>query len=105
MTFLSDLLYVDIDTSGKEGLNITYRVWMQDAFPGATRRNIYVGQLYARGGVQRIYLNDIVNSYLYNNSYAYLNGAELDYGNRRKKCFDAKCPDEGRVCIHGEEVD
>ena len=74
MTFLSDLLYVDIDTTGKEGLNITYRVWMQDAFPGATRRNIYVGQLYARGEVQRIYLNDIVNSYLYNNSYAYLNG-------------------------------
>ena len=29
-------------------------------------------------------------------------GAELDYGNTRAKMFDIKCPDEGRVCIHGE---
>lgn len=34
--------------------------------------------------------------------YALLNGAELDYGNVRAKMFDAKCPDESRVCIHGE---
>lgn len=74
MTFLSDLLYVDIDTTGSQGDNITYSVYMQDAFPGAIKKTIYVGQLYTTGGVQRIYLNDIVNSYLYNNSYAYLNG-------------------------------
>ena len=42
---------------------------------------------------------------IYPSVYALLNGAELDYGNDRKKCFDAKCPDEGRVCIHGEVVD
>ena len=37
--------------------------------------------------------------------YALQNGAELDYGNIRAKKFDAKCPDEGRVSIHGEVVE
>lgn len=37
--------------------------------------------------------------------YALLNGAELDYGDTRAKQFDAKCPDAGRVCIHGEVVE
>lgn len=34
--------------------------------------------------------------------YALLNGGALDYGNARVKSFDAKCPDAGRVCVHGE---
>ena len=34
--------------------------------------------------------------------YALLNGGSLDHGETRAKCFDAACPDEGRVCIHGE---
>lgn len=34
--------------------------------------------------------------------YALRGGAELDYGEVRAKMFDAKCPDEGRVCIYGE---
>lgn len=34
--------------------------------------------------------------------YALQNGAELDYGEIRAKMFDAKCPDGGSVCIHGE---
>lgn len=37
--------------------------------------------------------------------YALQNGADLDYGKIRSKQFDAKCPDGGRVCIHGEIVD
>lgn len=37
--------------------------------------------------------------------YALLNGAELDYGNSRAKCFDAKCPDEGRVIVHAEVIE
>ncbi len=37
--------------------------------------------------------------------YALLNGAELDYGDTRAKLFDAKCPDEGRVCIHAEVIE
>ncbi len=37
--------------------------------------------------------------------YAIKNGAELDYGNKRAKMFDAKCPDEGRVIIHGEAAE
>jgi len=37
--------------------------------------------------------------------YALQNGAELDYGDTRGKLFDAKCPDECRVSIHGETVE
>lgn len=37
--------------------------------------------------------------------YALQNGAELDYGNARSRQFDARCPDGGRVCVHGEAVD
>ena len=37
--------------------------------------------------------------------YALQNGASLDYGDCRAKMFDAACPDEGRVCIHGEVTD
>ncbi len=37
--------------------------------------------------------------------YALQNGADLDYGNVRAKMFDAKCPDECRVCIHGEIIE
>ncbi|MBR3841469.1 MAG: TIGR04076 family protein [Erysipelotrichales bacterium] len=37
--------------------------------------------------------------------YALKNGAELDYGNTRSKQFDAKCPDGGRVEIHGEAIE
>ncbi len=37
--------------------------------------------------------------------YALLNGAELDYGPGRALEFDVKCPDGGRVCIHGEVIE
>ena len=37
--------------------------------------------------------------------YALKNGAELDYGDIRAKKFDAKCPDSGRVEIHGEVIE
>jgi hypothetical protein len=36
--------------------------------------------------------------------YALLNGATLDYGDTRAKMFDVKCPDEGRVKLHGEII-
>ena len=36
--------------------------------------------------------------------YALQNGAELDYGPGRAKKFDAKCPDGGRVSVHGEGI-
>ena len=42
---------------------------------------------------------------IYPSVYALQNGAALDYGGDRAKVFDAKCPDEGRVCIHGEVID
>ena len=37
--------------------------------------------------------------------YALLNGGCLDRGDGKAKAFDAKCPDEGRVCIHGEVME
>ena len=36
--------------------------------------------------------------------FALQNGAALDYGCKKDFQFDAKCPDGGRVCIHGEVV-
>lgn len=37
--------------------------------------------------------------------YTLGNGGSLDYGSGRSTCFDAKCPDGGRVWIHGEAVE
>lgn len=37
--------------------------------------------------------------------YALQNGADLDYGSARAKMFDAECPDECRVRIHGEVIE
>ena len=37
--------------------------------------------------------------------YVLLNGGELDKGDTRAKEFDIKCPDGGRVCIHGEVIE
>ena len=42
---------------------------------------------------------------IYPSVYALLNGAELDYGDIRARAFDAICPDEGRVRVHGEAID
>ena len=39
---------------------------------------------------------------IYPMMYALQNGAELDHGDTRTKAFDAKCPDGGKVSIHGE---
>ena len=38
-------------------------------------------------------------------TFALQNGADLDCGNVKAKQFDAKCPDGGRVCVHGESVE
>lgn len=37
--------------------------------------------------------------------YVLQNGGDLDCGDIRVKMFDAKCPDCGRVCIHGEVIE
>lgn len=37
--------------------------------------------------------------------FALQNGAELDYGDSRRKAFHACCPDESRVQIYGEIVE
>ena len=46
---------------------------------------------------------------LWNTVYPYVfalqNGATLDCGAFRSCSFDAKCPDGGRVCIHGEVLE
>lgn len=42
---------------------------------------------------------------IYPSVYALQNGADLDYGNDRMPMFNAKCPDEGRVVVHGERIE
>ncbi|MDD3919824.1 MAG: TIGR04076 family protein [Eubacteriales bacterium] len=42
---------------------------------------------------------------IYPSVYTLLNGGTLDHGETREKFFGAKCPDDGRVCIHGEVID
>ena len=37
--------------------------------------------------------------------FALRNGAALDCGDTRTKCFDAQCPDGGRVRVHGEALE
>ena len=37
--------------------------------------------------------------------FALQNGATLDYGEGKARMFDTRCPDGGRVCIHGEIVE
>lgn len=42
-------------------------------------------------------------AYLY--IFALQNGARLDKGDTKAKCFDVICPDGGRVHLHGEVVE
>jgi len=46
---------------------------------------------------------------LWNAAYPYVfalrNGAQLDCGDGKDTSFDVKCPDEGRVILHGEVID
>lgn len=37
--------------------------------------------------------------------YALCNGAVLDYGNDKAAMFDVKCPDGGRVTLHGARLE
>lgn len=72
MKYLSDLLYVDINTSGIVGENLEYQVWMENpTSSGTSDELIYTGHIWAIGDVQRIYLNDIISSHVYDNSYVY----------------------------------
>ena len=42
---------------------------------------------------------------IYPSVYALQNGATLDYGTGKARCFDAMCPDECRVHIYGEVME
>ena len=41
---------------------------------------------------------------IYPSVYTLLNGGELDYGEQRAPMFDLRCPDGGRIVVHGERV-
>ena len=62
------------------------------------------GQEYVVDGLCPPLCHELWSS-IYPMVYALLNGAELDHGDARARMFDAKCPDEGRVSIHGEVID
>ncbi len=42
---------------------------------------------------------------VYPSVFALLHGARLDCGDGKSTSFDAKYPDEGRVCVHGERLE
>ena len=42
---------------------------------------------------------------IYPSVYTLINGGSLDHGEGKTKTFDVKCPDEGRVLIHGEAIE
>ena len=44
-------------------------------------------------------------SVIYPYVFALQNGAVLDCGEGKARAFDARCPDGGRVCVHGEVAD
>lgn len=78
MKYLSDLLYVDIPTTNFKGENTTYQVWMVSpilrwvddiATYGEREDLIYTGNIYGTGNDARVYLNDIIATYVYDNSY------------------------------------
>lgn len=82
MKYLSDLLYVDVATSAFTGRTRTYQVFMEsptftgcsvdyDLSPSWNTTLIYTGSIYGTGNEVRIHLNDIVESYVYDNSYVY----------------------------------
>ena len=42
---------------------------------------------------------------IYPQVFALLCGGTLDYGEGKAPCFDAQCPDGGRVKVHGERIE
>lgn len=82
MKYLSDPLYVTIPTSVFEGKYVTYEVKMiSPSFIGSSFNDdieyqdiyevIYTGSIYGTGEDTKIYLNDIISTYVYDNSYIY----------------------------------
>lgn len=59
------------------------------------------GDVFVAGDICPPLCHELWNT-IYPSVYVLLNGGTLDYGSKREKCFDAECPDGGRVCIHGE---
>lgn len=68
MKLLSDELYIEIDLSDWEGQQLRYEVYMEN-YPIEDVKTIYYGQIYALSEPQRIYLNDIIETYSYDNNY------------------------------------
>lgn len=62
------------------------------------------GDVFIVGDVCPPLCHELWNN-VYPSVYALLNGGALDYGDGKAKCFDAECPDGGRVIIHGEVID
>lgn len=62
------------------------------------------GQEYIVGDLCPPLCHELWNG-IYPLVYALQNGAELDYGDTRARMFDARCPDGGRVSVHGEVME
>lgn len=64
----------------------------------------YNGQVFLVEDLCPPICHELWNS-IYPSVYVLLNGGDLDHGEDRAKLFDAKCPDGGRVCVHGEMLE
>ena len=64
----------------------------------------HAGQQYIVEDLCPPLCHELWNS-IYPAVFALLNGASLDRGEKRATEFDAHCPDEGRVRIHGEVIE
>ena len=62
------------------------------------------GDVFVVEGICPPVCHELWNS-IYPQVFALLNGAELDYGETKARMFNGKCPDGGRVCVHGEVIE
>lgn len=70
MKYLSDLLYITVDTAMFRNAYENYEVYMESPYIDSDSSIlIFRGQVYKDGKKKTIYLNDIIQSYVYGNGY------------------------------------
>ena len=91
-------------------------VWYQEKGVVRVKVRLTITESACRGGYFRAGESFLVEDLcpplcheLWNVVYPYVfalqNGALLDHGEEKARCFDAACPDGGRVKLHGEAVE
>lgn len=65
---------------------------------------VQTGDVFIVGDICPPMCHELWNA-IYPYVFALRNGAELDCGETRTREFHGKCPDGGRVCVHGECIE